>query len=95
VTPSIAIHLFVVCGNPAITITDGTFANSPDNFFTGTPTYITILRLMNDGNGLPQPVPGISQLPNAAYALGQTKIVSDSTAIATQGQPARTRAAAR
>jgi hypothetical protein len=75
-------------GNSVITMTDGTFTNSPDNFFTGTPTYITILRLMNDGNGLPQPVPGIliSQLPNAAYALGQTKIVRDSTAIATQGQ---------
>ena len=75
-------------GHSAITITDGTFQHTPDNFFTGTPTYVTILRLMNDGNGFPEPVPGIliSELPNAAYALGQTKIVRDSTAIARQGQ---------
>ncbi len=33
--------------------------HTPDNFFTGIPTYVTILRLMNDGNGFPEPVPGI------------------------------------
>ena len=42
-----------------ITITGHVRKHTPDNFFTGIPTYVTILRLMNDGNGFPEPVPGI------------------------------------
>jgi hypothetical protein len=46
---------------------------------------------MNSGNGQlvpisPKNLPTVAQLPGASYAVGQTFVVGDSTAVTTQGQ---------
>src|SRR5215469_3692190 len=77
-------------GHSAITQIDGGFVGTPDNFVTGAAggEISWLGNFQNLGNGLLQPVPGItvSALPPATAAIGKTRTVTDSTAIAAEGQ---------